>query len=227
MRSICRKKTGKKCLRVKGCKQTIKTMKRKSYCRKSKKHIVTGGDIEEYFEENKNKTFYDDKIVNYLITLKKTHCKGKLKLDEKFPTPQQCTIKDPGLKTDLKLKTADGEYVLTIKEIYLPLSKDENMQESVEVFICSYFNPSINTNVPVDIKIVHNRYANPRSVYSKPYPDLVELNDLGNRRPSYYQVGKYSGEFKPPYNTLFEVYDNMSLIMPNKIITSLTSAFRL
>ena len=43
MRSICRKKTGKKCLRVKGCKPTRKTMKRKSYCRKSKKHVVRGG----------------------------------------------------------------------------------------------------------------------------------------------------------------------------------------
>ena len=42
-RSLCRKKDGKKCLHVKGCKQTKKTMKRKSYLRKSKKHMVKGG----------------------------------------------------------------------------------------------------------------------------------------------------------------------------------------
>ena len=35
-RSLCRNKTAKKCHRVKGCKMTSKTSKRKSYCRKSR-----------------------------------------------------------------------------------------------------------------------------------------------------------------------------------------------
>jgi len=49
-RSLCRKKTSKKCLKVKGCKMTRKTAKRKSYCRKSRKHMVRGGG-EEYMSK--------------------------------------------------------------------------------------------------------------------------------------------------------------------------------
>jgi hypothetical protein len=44
-RSMCRKKTEKKCARVKGCKMTRKTMKRKSYCRKSRRHLVGGAKV--------------------------------------------------------------------------------------------------------------------------------------------------------------------------------------
>jgi hypothetical protein len=60
-RSLCRKRDGKKCLRVKGCKQTKKTMKRKSYCRKSKKHVVKGGDDPETTVEVKYETTIKDK----------------------------------------------------------------------------------------------------------------------------------------------------------------------
>ena len=62
-RSICRKKTGKKCMRLKGCKQTRKTMKRKSYCRKLKKHVVTGGGENALTpEEQKNKDAVLEKL---------------------------------------------------------------------------------------------------------------------------------------------------------------------
>ena len=39
-RSLCRKKTEKKCHRVKGCKRTRATAKRASYCRKSKRRLL-------------------------------------------------------------------------------------------------------------------------------------------------------------------------------------------
>jgi hypothetical protein len=42
-KSLCRNKTGKKCLRVTGCKKTRRTNKRKTYCRKSRRHMVRGG----------------------------------------------------------------------------------------------------------------------------------------------------------------------------------------
>ena len=40
-RSLCKKKRSEKCTRVKGCKMTRKTAKRRSYCRKSRKHRVS------------------------------------------------------------------------------------------------------------------------------------------------------------------------------------------
>jgi hypothetical protein len=64
MNSMCRKKTGKKCLRVKGCKQTRKTMKRKSYCRKSKKHVVMMGGTTEQKKEDNAKAVLD--ILKYI-----------------------------------------------------------------------------------------------------------------------------------------------------------------
>jgi hypothetical protein len=40
-RSLCRKKTVKSCRKLKGCKMTRGSEKRKSYCRKSRKHPVS------------------------------------------------------------------------------------------------------------------------------------------------------------------------------------------
>jgi len=47
-KSLCRKKTMRKCNRVRGCKNTKKTAKKPRYCRKkhNKRHTQKGGDNE-------------------------------------------------------------------------------------------------------------------------------------------------------------------------------------
>lgn len=40
-RSLCRRKTVKPCRKLKGCKMTRGSAKRKAYCRKSRKHPVS------------------------------------------------------------------------------------------------------------------------------------------------------------------------------------------
>jgi hypothetical protein len=109
MRSICRKKTGKKCLRVNGCKPTRKTMKRKSYCRKSKKHIVTGGGR----LENKQ-------VTDYLEQIKDT---------TKFPLNTRLVYNKIG---------CGGKCVITVTSITNGTSDDNTINEQVKVFHCQF-----------------------------------------------------------------------------------------
>ena len=47
-RSLCRKKTVRKCRKVKGCKNTKKTAKKSRYCRKRHNKRLVGGAAGEY-----------------------------------------------------------------------------------------------------------------------------------------------------------------------------------
>jgi hypothetical protein len=75
-RSMCRKKTEKKCARVKGCKMTRKTMKRKSYCRKSRRHLVGGAKVvgggDNYDPNEIGKYVYNDTKPLLGITITKS-----------------------------------------------------------------------------------------------------------------------------------------------------------
>ena len=70
-KSLCRNKTGKKCLRVNGCKKTRRTNKRKTYCRKSHRHMVGGGFFSsDYIKEGVFKYLlkYKNKDENKLLS---------------------------------------------------------------------------------------------------------------------------------------------------------------
>lgn len=75
-KSLCRNKTGKKCLRVNGCKKTRRTNKRKTYCRKSHRHMVRGGATVESMQNED----YNKGVLEYLTSLLQN--KEAIKLNE-------------------------------------------------------------------------------------------------------------------------------------------------
>jgi hypothetical protein len=131
MLSICRKKTGKKCLRVKGCKPTRKTMKRKSYCRKSKKHVVTGGWRRKEKKRRYGTWNADDHQKSVLEILRKIVIDPQ---NKQITDPQNEQITD-GNETKTKLYDADLEkfyMVLYVNEIQKIKENDPDFDEVIK-----------------------------------------------------------------------------------------------
>ena len=168
-RSICRKKTGKKCLRVKGCKQTRKTMKRKSYCRKLKKHVVMrGGDK-------------DDDITQYLIKLSNNKDLKSFKSELLYNTndgKHQYSITINRItqvqnynKKIYRIKNERNNYISSIGDIML--------------FDCQYDKaPNDTTNTGNEFGII--------LVYNLTSLGDQHASDNSYTDPPYYRVGKYN-----------------------------------
>jgi len=131
-RSLCRKKEGKKCLRLKGCKPTRKTMKRKSYCRKSKKHVVKGGG--EDFDDAKYIT--DNKLITQSLTKlveKKNNTDSTSTPNNLYVVTYKRLVTFPGGRLTPEVTyTLDQSYLLTIikiKEYIHPNNKDTTPEE--------------------------------------------------------------------------------------------------